>query len=114
MNMQVQTGVTPPPLPRSLDEMQLPMVMMRDILLKTIFRKNVDRVSTIAQAVSLPAPVTQELVDIAREQLLLEATGTLKATGSNEMSYQLTDNGRARAIDALQQSEYYGAMPVPL
>lgn len=114
MNMQVQTAVTPPPLPRSLDAMQLPMVMMRDILLKTIFRKNVDRVSTIAQAISLPVPVTQELVDIAREQLLLEATGTLKATATHEMSYQLTDNGRARAIDALQLSEYYGAMPVPL
>ncbi|OWU86412.1 ATPase [Oceanicola sp. 22II-s10i] len=114
MNMQVQTGVTPPPLPRSLEEMQLPIVMMRDILLKTMFRKNVDKVSKIARAIALPAPVTQELVDLAREQLLLEATGTLKATGSNEMGYQLTDSGRARALDALKQSEYYGAMPVPL
>ncbi|WP_375687221.1 ATPase [Pseudooceanicola sp. LIPI14-2-Ac024] len=114
MNMQVQTGVTPPPLPRSLEEMQLPLVMMRDILLKTIFRKHVETVSAIAQAVSLPAPVTQELIDIAREQTLLEATGTLKATASNEMGYQLTDAGKSRANDALKQSEYYGAMPVPL
>ena len=114
MNMQVQTGVVPPPLPRSLEEMRLPIVMMRDILLKTIFRKNVDKVSTIAQAISLPPQVTQELVDMAREQLLLEATGTLKATGGKEMGYQLTDSGRARALDALKQSEYYGAMPVPL
>ena len=30
------------------------------------------------------------------------------------MSYQLTDAGKARALDALSQSEYYGAMPVPL
>ncbi|MGR3321680.1 MAG: ATPase [Pseudooceanicola sp.] len=94
--------------------MQLPIVMMRDILLKTMFRKNLDQVSTLAQAVALPVPVTQELIDIAREQLLLEATGTLKATASREMAYQLTDSGRARALDALKQSEYYGAMPVPL
>jgi hypothetical protein len=32
----------------------------------------------------------------------------------NEMGYQLTDAGKARALDALSQSEYYGAMPVPL
>jgi hypothetical protein len=30
------------------------------------------------------------------------------------MSYQLTDAGKARALEALTQSEYYGAMPVPL
>ncbi|MGH1424940.1 MAG: ATPase [Pseudooceanicola sp.] len=114
MNMQAPTGVTPPPLPRSLEEMQLPIVMMRDILLKTMFRKNVDKVSRIAQAISLPAPVTQELVDLAREQLLIEATGSLKASGSREMGYQLTDAGRARSLDALKQSEYFGAMPVPL
>jgi len=45
---------------------------------------------------------------------LLEATGTLHATSGNEMGYQLTDAGKARALDALSQSEYYGAMPVPL
>ena len=45
---------------------------------------------------------------------LLEATGTLHATSGNEMGYQLTDAGKSRALDALSQSEYYGAMPVPL
>ena len=94
--------------------MQLSLVMMRDILLKTIFRKNVDTVSEIAAAVCLPSSVTQELVDIAREQKLLEATGTLNANSGNEMGYQLTDAGKARALDALSQSEYFGAMPVPL
>jgi hypothetical protein len=49
-----------------------------------------------------------------REMGLMQATGTLHATSSNEMGYQLTDGGKARALDALSQSEYYGAMPVPL
>jgi len=88
--------------------------MMRDILLKTIFRKNVNMVSEIAEAICLPMSVTQELVDIAREQKLLEATGTLNANSGNEMGYQLTDAGQSRALDALNQSEYFGAMPVPL
>lgn len=30
------------------------------------------------------------------------------------MGYQLTDAGKARALDALAQSEYFGSMPVPL
>ena len=113
MNVQTST-VTAPPAPRRLEEMQLPMAMMRDILIKTIFRMNLDQVSQISRAVCLPLAVTQELVDMARGQRLLEATGTLNANSGNEMGYQLTDAGRARALDALSQSEYYGAMPVPL
>ena len=113
MNIQ-NTPVMAPPAPKGLGEMRLPLVMMRDILLKTIFRKTVDTVSDIAAAICLPIPVTQELVDIAREQKLLEATGTLNANSGNEMGYQLTDAGKARALDALAQSEYFGPMPVPL
>lgn len=94
--------------------MKLPLVMMRDILLKTVFRKNASTVSEVAEAICLPGSVTQELVDIARDQKLLEATGTLNANSGNEMGYQLTDAGKARALDALSQSEYFGAMPVPL
>lgn len=113
MNMQ-NTLVMAPPSPTTLADMKLPIVMMRDILLKTIFRKNASLVSELSQALCLPIPVTQELVDMAREQRLLEATGTLNANNGNEMGYQLTDAGKARALDALAQSEYFGAMPVPL
>ncbi|QYX57545.1 ATPase [Roseovarius sp. SCSIO 43702] len=115
MNMQVtRGGVQPPPPPSTIEDMRLPVVMMRDILLKTMFRKNIDTVSEISEAICLPRAVSQELVDMAREQRLLEATGTLNANSGNEMGYQLTDAGKARAHDALTQSEYFGAMPVPL
>ena len=80
MNMQVSTAVVAPPPPRSLEELELPIVMARDILIKTMFRKSVDKISKIANAICLPPNVAQELVDLAREQLLLEATGTMKAT----------------------------------
>lgn len=113
MNMHAN-AVMSPPAPRTLEDMKLPPVMMRDILLKTIFRKNIDMVSDLSLAICLPNTVTQELVDMAREQRLLEATGTLNANNGNEMGYQLTDQGRNRALDALSQSEYFGAMPVPL
>jgi len=113
MNMQTP-NVMAPPAPKSLQEMRLPMVMMRDIVLKTMFRMNVDAVSELSKAICLPIPVTQELVDLARSQKHLEATGTLHANSGGEMGYQLTEAGKARALDALTQSEYYGAMPVPL
>ncbi len=114
MNMQV-AGVMAPPAPRSAAEMRLPPVMMRDILLKTMFRTEPrPGLRHRARRICLPAAVTQELVDLARAQRLLEATGTLHASSGGEMGFQLTDAGKARALDALGQSEYFGAMPVPL
>ena len=113
MNMPITSVMAPPP-PKTLAQMQLPPAMMRDILLKTMFRMNAEMVSHLSRVICLPVAVTQELVDLARQQRLIEATGTLNANNGNEMGYQLTDQGRARAQDALKQSEYFGAMPVPL
>ncbi|MCZ4261025.1 ATPase [Limimaricola sp. G21655-S1] len=113
MNMQI--GAMAPQVPRSLEAAGLPMVMMRDIALKTIFRMNARLVSEVARATCLPVNVAQELVDLLRGQKLIEAMGTLTGPGASaEMPYQLTEAGRARALDALAQSEYFGAMPVPL
>lgn len=113
MNAPTAAVLAPPP-PKTLADMRLPIVMMRDILIKTIFRKNLDLVSDLSKAVCLPIPVVQELVDMCRTQRLVEATGTLSASSGNEMGYQLTDTGKSRALDALAQSEYFGPMPVPL
>lgn len=110
------SAVLAPPAPRRIEDMQLSIVMMRDIVLKTLFRKNTNKVTDLAAAVCLPLPVAQEIIDMARAQGLMEAMGTLGAAGevSSEMPYQLTDSGKARALDALAQSEYFGPMPVPL
>lgn len=108
------SGVQPPPSPRSLADTGLSVIMMRDILLKSMFRTNQDQVTALSKIICMPVPLTQELVDLARTQKLITATGTLHANAGNEMGYELTDAGKARALDALSQSEYYGAMPVPL
>ena len=113
MNM-LATNVLSPSAPKSLADTGISVVMLRDILLKTMFRMNLEQVSDIARVIALPVPVAQELIDLARSQKLLEATGTLHANSGNEMGYQLADAGKARALDALAQSEYYGAVPVPL
>jgi len=108
------SNVTAPSSPRSLADTGLSTTMMRDILLKSMFRTNLDQVSALSRVICLPVPLTQELVDLARTQKLVTATGTMHANAGNEMGYELTDAGKARALDALSQSEYYGAMPVPL
>ncbi|MFN3938449.1 MAG: ATPase [Gemmobacter sp.] len=115
--MTVQTpvaNVIAPPSPRSLEEVGLSHVMMKDVLLKTMFRMNIDMASDLSRALGLPPALVQDLIHMCRGQRLIEATGTLHANAGSEMGYQLTEAGKARALDALAQSEYYGTMPVPL
>ncbi|SFI88486.1 ATPase [Jannaschia pohangensis] len=117
MNMRpdpAMMGVPAPEQPRTLADTGLTGTMLRDILLKTIFRKSVETTREISEAICLATGLTQELIDKAREAGLMQATGTMHAGSSGEMGFQLTDQGKARAMDALSQSEYYGAMPVPL
>ncbi|MHA6266828.1 ATPase [uncultured Aliiroseovarius sp.] len=114
MNVQNTDIIAPPPA-MSLAETGLTNVMMRDILLKTMFRTNLEQISDLERVLCLPARVVQELIDMSRDGGLVEAMGTLHAgSKSSEMGYRLSDSGKARALDALSQSEYFGAMPVPM
>lgn len=107
-------GVPAPEQPRSLTETGLTGTMLRDILLKTVFRKSVETTREISEAICLTTGLTQQLIDQARDAGLMQATGTMHAGASGEMGFQLTDTGKVRASDALSQSEYYGPLPVPL
>jgi len=113
MNMQVANVMAPRP-PRTIEETGLNPVFLRNRLIKRIFQKHLEHPTTISKTLAGSIQLTAELIDRAREQLLLEATGTLHATSESEMGFQLTDTGKARALDALAQSEYFGAAPVPL
>nr|WP_245624228.1 ATPase [Jannaschia donghaensis] len=107
-------GVPAPEQPRTLIDTGLTGTMLRDILLKTVFRKSVETTREISEAICLTTGLTQQLIDQARDAGLMQATGTMHAGSSGEMGFQLTDTGKVRASDALAQSEYYGPMPVPL
>ena len=58
MNMHAPTGVMAPPQPRRLEDVGLNMVMMRDILLKTMFRMNLDQCTELSKVLAIPLPIT--------------------------------------------------------
>jgi predicted ATPase with chaperone activity len=103
-----------PAVPLNLSDIGLEMTLMTGILLKTIFRRNLSDIVDIAEALAVSVPIAQELIDEIRTNGLIETLGARGASTTSSLRYQLTDTGRARALDALQQSEYYGSLPVPL
>ncbi|WP_112321628.1 ATPase [Oceanibium sediminis] len=103
-----------PKTPLHMEDLGLEIVLMRDIVLKTFFRRNLTSLSETAKALAVTPPIAQELIDHCRENNLIETLGARGAATTSELRYQLTESGRARALDALQQSEFYGAFPVPM
>ena len=82
-----------PASPKRLDDLGLPKVMMMDLLLKTMFRKSLDRLTDIAKTLCLSPVATQELIDISKGQRYLETTGMMSTSddASNEVGYRLSD-----------------------
>jgi hypothetical protein len=109
MNMQARTPHLPA-IPMTIAATGLNPVFARDILIKTMFRKNVSTPPEVEANLCCSAPIALELIEMARAQNLIEVVGR---TGT-DLRYQMSESGKARALDALAQSEYFGALPIPL
>ena len=109
------TQSTPMPVPpKSLADLGIDVTLLREILLKTMLRRNLDTILKISEAMRISVPIAQELIDITREFNMIETLGAARTDDEKRLRYKLTDSGRQTALDALSQSEYFGAVPVPL
>ncbi|MCF6305645.1 MAG: ATPase, partial [Rhodobacteraceae bacterium] len=113
MNKQI-TDIRAPKAPTRLIDLGINTTLLREILLKTMLRRNLDDVVTIADSLKVSVPIAQELLEIARDYKQVETLGTSRHEDKKNLRYGLTQMGRQTALDALSQSEYFGAVPVPL
>jgi hypothetical protein len=113
MNMHSRIALAPVE-PTTLSETGLSTVFAREIFLKTVFRKNLELASEMANELCVTVPIVMELIAMCRVQNLLETLGTGEGSVTAEMRYQMTETGKTRALQALKQSEYFGPLPVPM
>ncbi|MGF1446966.1 MAG: AAA family ATPase [Pikeienuella sp.] len=121
MNLRVEDPVAPkkrivphPKAPDRLEDTGLDPEWMADLLIKTIYRTNLQTPSEMSDALKIPIPLIDKLIQILQEKRLIEVKGQLGASLTAEMRYQLPSAGKAWALEALAQSEYIGACPVPV
>ncbi|MEM9784577.1 MAG: ATPase [Pseudomonadota bacterium] len=109
-----QRPPTSPPAPTTLAETGLQRAFLEGLLCKAMYRLSLERTSHIGYTLRLSMTLLGDLIDVARSAGLLEAKGQDAATVTSEMRWSLTALGRERALQALSQSDYVGAVPVPL
>jgi hypothetical protein len=105
---------TAPAAPNSVRETDIPMNSLLGLLLKLMQTRGLDRPSQLAEELKLSAVVTTELMQAAGDRKLVESLGVVESNGYQEKRFQMTEAGRRRAADALQQSQYVGPAPVSL
>ena len=107
-------AASPPNSPKTIAETGLGDGFLMDLLIKNIYRLAQERPTDMAAEMRLQLPIIEDVLAHAREAKLLQTLGSLGASMSAELRYELTDAGRAWALDALKQSEYVGPAPVPM
>jgi predicted ATPase with chaperone activity len=112
--MDISTVRNLPPEPRSVEDTGLNLGFLADLVLKTMYTRGLLHGHEIAETVNLPfANVVEKVLDYLRHEHLTEVRGS---TGFGESSYQyaITDEGRARAHELMDQNQYVGPAPVRL
>ncbi|MEL6765659.1 MAG: ATPase [Pseudomonadota bacterium] len=103
-----------PPQPASLEALGLETNMLIGLLAKAMYRLGIETARELSESLHLPVGLTTQLIELAKDQKLIEAMGQLGAAVTAEMRYALTGKGREWALEAFQHNDYVGAVPVPL
>lgn len=99
--------------PTSLKDVGLPQVVLVDLLLKIMFYHSAFSVREIADSMKIPPSLINDLMDCLRRERYVEVKGA-EGYRITSLNYTLTELGRRRANELLEQNNYAGPAPVTL
>jgi predicted ATPase with chaperone activity len=83
-----------------------------DLISKHILDRGTLTIGELSAAVALSGSIIERVLNFLRSEARVEVRPTRDV--SRNLSFTLTDRGRAAALDAMMRSGYVGAAPVPL
>src|SRR3989442_2758108 len=108
----VTNTTTAPPMPRTLEETGVAVDHIEQLLIKTLYGMELTG-HAVADRMRVAFAMLEPLVERGRAERLIEVKGA-SGSGSAAFRYALTDLGRDRARQYLDQNQYVGSVPVPL
>jgi Cdc6-like AAA superfamily ATPase len=97
-----------PPAPNSLQDLDIPVRLVEDLILRYLYNKGAGSTSKLSDALKLPFPVIDAVFQQMRQRKLFEVTGL----NSNNYVFTLSETGREQAFNRLQICHYAGPAPV--
>ena len=102
-----------PIAPDTLKEAGLSLGFICDMILRTLYTRGAMLGRDLAQLLCLPFKVIREPLKFLKDEKCIEVDGG-DLVGEVSYRFSLTDLGRKRAQDAMEQCAYVGPAPVPL
>jgi predicted ATPase with chaperone activity len=102
-----------PPTPEKLADTGLSADSVRDLLLKVLYVQGSRGGQYLADFLRLPFPLVDEELLTLQQRRFIEVRGTT-APHRGSYLFDLGEEGRSRAREALEASQYVGPVPVPL
>ncbi|MDT8403042.1 AAA family ATPase [Sulfuriflexus sp.] len=104
-----------PTVPQTLQALGIPFDLITKLLLKHLLVGGTMRSDELASKMALPLSLIEEPTHFLRDEALVETRGAQGGSGvSGIMQLLLTDRGRERARNYLDESSYCGPLPVTL
>ncbi len=102
-----------PSSPETLQQSGLTLGFLSDLLIRSLYTRGSLLGLDLARQVCLPFKVIEEALRFLKDEKCIEVTGG-DLIGRVSYRFTLTELGRRRAQDAMQQCAYVGPAPVPL
>jgi len=102
-----------PAAPESMKEAGLSVGFLNDMLLRSVYTRGTMLGRDLAQLLCLPFKVIKESLRFLKDEKCIQVDGG-DLVGEVSYRFSLTDLGRKRAQEAMEQCAYVGPAPVPL
>jgi energy-coupling factor transporter ATP-binding protein EcfA2 len=97
-----------PEAPDNLQELDLPLTMVEDLMLRYLYAKGASRISKVSDALKLSFPVIDAVFQQLRKRQLFEVTGM----EGNDYAFSLSGTGQEYAFNRFNICHYAGPAPV--
>lgn len=99
--------------PQNLEELDIPVSILVDMILKILFNEGVVSLKRMSEIMRAEPQLVDEMLSKMQNEKLVEVAHAGQM-GRFTYSYNATDEGLKRAREAFERTQYVGALPVPV
>lgn len=100
--------------PQTVDELKIPQGILTDVIYRLLFNEGNVSVSRFIEVLRVSTRIIDETMLWMQKEHLVEVSKASTEIGRLGYVYSLTDEGKNRARDSFERSQYVGPLPVPI
>ncbi len=100
--------------PQKVEELNIPQGILTDLIFRLLFNEGNVSVSRFIEVLKVSMRIIDETMLWMQKEHLVEVSKASTEIGRLGYVYTLTEEGKKRARDSFERSQYVGPLPVPI